>query len=198
MSSASPMNTPEIIQAISPLIDAFDRFNIPYFIGGSVASSIHGRRRATQDVDIVAAIQRHHVQALVKVLENDYYIDGTMIRGAIVNQSSFNVLHNDTGVKVDVFVLKSSEFARHELGRAREEVIEQGSRPFYVASPEDVILTKLNWWKMGGGISTRQWNDIVEVIKRTGDALDIVYLRQFAPHLGVTDILEQVLIDAGK
>ncbi|GCE17142.1 hypothetical protein [Dictyobacter kobayashii] len=144
MSSSSPMNTPEIIQAITPLVDAFDRFNIPYFIGGSVASSVHGRRRATQDVDIIAAIQRHHVQTLVNVLENDYYIDGSMIRGAIVKQSSFNVLHNDTGIKVDVFVLKSSEFARHELGRAREEVIEPGNRPFYVASPEDVILTKLN------------------------------------------------------
>ncbi len=197
MSNASPMNTPEIIQAITPLIDVFERFNIPYYIGGSVASSIHGKRRATQDVDIVAAIQLQHVQTLVKLLENEYYIDGDMIKDAIRHQSSFNLLHNDTGVKVDVFVLKTSAFAQHELSRAREEVIEPGTRPFYFATPEDVILNKLSWWKMGGGTSTRQWNDIVEVIRHKATILDLSYLRQSAPFVGVADILEQALNAAG-
>ncbi len=197
MSMASPMNTPEIIEAITPLIEVFERFNIPYYIGGSVASSVHGKRRATQDVDIVADIQSKHVQILVKLLENDYYIDAHMMRGAIQQQSSFNILHNDTGIKVDIFVPKSSTFARHELQRAREQVIESGSRPFYFASPEDIILNKLKWWKMGGGVSTRQWNDLVEVIKRQVHTLDIIYLRQSAPFIGVADILEQAFADAG-
>ena len=83
MSMASPMNTPEIIQAITPVVMAFERFNIAYYIGGSVASSVHGKRRATQDVDVIAAIQHHHVQTLVKLLENEYYIDGTMVKDAI-------------------------------------------------------------------------------------------------------------------
>jgi hypothetical protein len=197
MFPASPMNTPEIIQAITPLITAFERFGIAYYIGGSVASSVHGKRRATQDVDIVADIQRQHVQPLVKLLETDYYIDADMIRDAIKHQSSFNVFHNETGVKVDVFVLKSNHFARQELQRAREAVIEAGSRPFYFASPEDVILNKLSWWKMGGGISTRQWNDLLEVIKRQANTLDTKYLRQSAPLMGVADILEQAFIDVG-
>jgi hypothetical protein len=197
MSNASPMNTPEIIQAITPLIDVFEHFNIPYYIGGSVASSIHGKRRATQDVDIVAGIQRQHVQTLVKLLEKEYYIDGDMIKDAIRHQSSFNLLHNNTGVKVDVFVSKTSAFAQHELSRAREEVIEPGTRPFYFATPEDVILNKLSWWKMGGGTSTRQWNDIVEVIRNKATILDLSYLRQSAPSVDVTDILEQALNAAG-
>lgn len=197
MSTASPMNTPEIIQAITPLVDVFERFSIPYYIGGSVASSIHGKRRATQDVDIVVAIQQHHVQTLVKLLENEYYIDGAMIKDAIRHQSSFNLLHNDTGVKIDVFVLKTNAFAQHELSRAREEVIEPGTRPFYFATPEDIILHKLSWWKIGGGTSTRQWNDIVEVIRHQAGILDISYLRQSAPHVGVIDILEQALTNAG-
>lgn len=192
------MNTPEIIQAITPLITAFERFGISYYIGGSVASSVHGKSRATQDVDIVAAIERQHVQPLVKLLEPAYYIDADMIRGAIQHQSTFNVFHNETGVKVDVFVLKSSPISQRELQRAREEVIEPGSRPFYFASPEDVILNKLSWWKMGGGISTRQWNDLLEVIKRQANTLDTKYLRQSAPLMGVADLLEQALIDAGK
>jgi hypothetical protein len=198
MSMASPMNTPEIIQAITPLIDVLERFSIPYYIGGSVASSVHGRRRATQDVDIVVAVQQHHVQTLVKLLENEYYIDGAMIKDAIRHQSSFNLLHNDTGVKVDVFVLKTNAIAQHELSRAREEVIEPGTRPFYFASPEDTILNKLSWWKMGGGTSTRQWNDIVEVIKNKTNILDIPYLRQLAPQVGVASNLEQALADASK
>jgi hypothetical protein len=197
MSTASPMNTPEIIQAITPLIEAFERLGIPYYIGGSVASSLHGKRRATQDVDIVADIQRTHIQTLVQMLENEYYIDADMIRDAIQHQSSFNVLHNETGVKVDVFVLKSNAIAQHELQRAREGVIEPGTRSFYFASPEDVILNKLSWWKMGGGTSTRQWDDLVEVIKHQARTLDIKYLRQCAPLVGVTDSLEQAFADAG-
>lgn len=78
----SPMNTSEIIQALTPLVEAFDRFGIPYYIGGSVASSVHGRRRYTQDVDVVAALQLKHVQTLVAMLQQAYYIDAGMIRGA--------------------------------------------------------------------------------------------------------------------
>ncbi len=106
--SMSPMNTSEISQALTPLVEVFDRFGIAYYIGGSVASSVHGKRRYTQDVDVIAAIQRQHVQTLVAMLEQEYYIDADMIRGAIQNQSSFNILHNETGVKIDVFVQKTS------------------------------------------------------------------------------------------
>ena len=191
------MNTPEILQAITLLIEAFERFGIPYYIGGSVASSVHGRRRATQDVDIVADLPLKHVRALVKQLEQAYYIDDEMIRDAIRHRSTFNVLHHDTGVKIDVFVLPATPFARQELQRAREQVLEQGSRPVYIASPEDVILQKLNWWKMGGGTSTRQWNDLIEVIKFRAQTLDLAYLRRSAPLLGVDDLLERALTDGG-
>ena len=85
--SMSPMNTSEIIQALTPIVEAFYRFGIAYYIGGSVASSVHGRRRYTQDVDVVAAIQLKHVQTLVATLHQDYYIDADMIRGAIQHRS---------------------------------------------------------------------------------------------------------------
>ena len=193
----SPMNTSEIIQALTPLVEAFDRFGIVYYIGGSVASSVHGRRRYTQDVDVVAALQLKHVQTLVAMLQQEYYIDADMIRSAIQNRSSFNLLHHDTGVKVDVFVQKTGLFAQQEMRRAREDVLEVGSRPFFFASPEDMILAKLDWWKLGGGISNRQWNDILEMMKEKHAALDIAYLRQSAPMLGVVDVLEKAFNDAG-
>ena len=78
-----------------------------------------------------------------------------------------------------------------------EGVIEPGSRPFYFASPEDVVLNKLSWWKMGGSTSTRQWDDIVEVIKHQARTLDIKYLRESAPLVEVADSLEQAFADAG-
>ncbi len=193
----SPMNTPEIIEALTPIVEVFDRFGIAYYIGGSVASSVHGRRRYTQDVDVVAAIQLKHVQTVVAMLQQDYYIDADMIRGAIQHRSSFSLLHHDTGVKVDVFVQKSGPFAQQEMRRAREDVLELGSRPFFFASPEDMILAKLDWWKLGGGVSNRQWNDIVEIMKEKHAALDIAYLRQSAPMLGIADLLEKAFNDAG-
>jgi hypothetical protein len=72
-----------------------------------------------------------------------------------------------------------------------------GSRPFFFASPEDMILAKLDWWKLGGGVSNRQWNDILEMMKEKHAALDIAYLRQSAPMLGVVDVLEKAFNDAG-
>ncbi len=191
------MNAPDIIQALTPLIDAFERFNVPYYIGGSVASSIHGKRRATQDVDLIAALQSGHIWPLVRLLEDEYYIDQDMIQDALRRQSSFNVLHNETGIKIDVFVLQSNQFSQQELQRAREEVLDPGSRLFPVASPEDVVLRKLHWWKMGGGASTRQWNDLVEVLKRQALTLDLAYLRQSAPLLDISTHLEDALADAG-
>jgi len=166
-------------------------------IGGSVASSVHGKRRATQDVDVIADIQVRHVQTLVKLLESDYYIDGSTIYDAILHYSSFNVLHNDTGVKIDIFILKPDTFAQQEMYRATPEVLEAGSRPFYFASPEDIILSKLAWWKLGGGVSTRQWNDLLEVIKKQAAILDRDYLQQSAPLVGVADLLAQALNETG-
>ncbi len=193
----SSMNTSEIIQALTPLVEAFDRFGIAYYIGGSVASSVHGRRRYTQDVDVVAALQLKHVQTLVAMLQQEYYIDADMIRGAIHNRSSFNLLHHDTGVKVGVFIQKTGLFSQQEMRRAREDVLEVGSRPFFFASAEDMILAKLDWWKQGDGVSNRQWNDILEMMKEKQAVLDIAYLRQSAPMLGVADVLEKAFNDAG-
>jgi hypothetical protein len=191
------MNTSEIIQVLTPLVEVFDRFGIAYYIGGSVASSVHGRRRYTQDVDVVADIQLKHVQTLVARLQQDCYIDAGMIRGAIQNRSSFNILHNDTGVKVDVFIQKTGPFSQQEMRRAREDVLEVGSRSFFFASAEDMILAKLDWWKLGGAVSNRQWHDILEMMKEKQAVLDIAYLRQSAPMLGVADLLEKAFRDAG-
>ena len=190
-------NVPDILAAITPIVEALEEFGIPYHIGGSVASSLYGLPRLTIDADLVADIRMEHVRPLVRQLETDYYIDEDMIRDAIRRQSSFNVIHQDTILKVDIFIPKSRLFDQEELRRAQQEVLSEGTRPFNIASPEGTILNKLEWYRMGGEVSDRQWNDILGVLKVQGTNLDMAYLRRWAANLSVTDLLERALVDAG-
>ncbi len=190
-------NVPDILAAITPIVEALEELGIPYHIGGSVASSLYGLPRLTIDADLVADIRMKHVRPLVKQLETDYYIDEDMIRDAIKRRSSFNVIHLDTMLKVDIFIPKSRLFDQEELRKVRQEVLSEGTRPFNIASPEGTILNKLEWYRMGGEVSDRQWNDILGVLKVQGTNLDMAYLQRWAADLSVTDLLERALVDAG-
>jgi hypothetical protein len=188
-------NLDNVIHALLPLIDALDAFGIPYYLGGSVASSTYGVSRPTQDADVVADIQIKHVISLVKRLEAEYYIDADMIRDAIHHQSSFNLIYLASMFKVDVFLPKPRPFTQQERLRARKEVIEEGTRSFYLSSPEDIILNKLEWYKMGNEISNRQWNDIIGVMRRQSKTLDLAYLQHWAVELSVLELLERAFAE---
>lgn len=191
------MNATQILAAITPVIEALEELGVPYHIGGSVASSIYGILRATIDADLIADLRLEHAKPLANRLQSDYYIDEDMIRDAIRHRSSFNLIHLDTMLKVDVYIPKSRPFDQEELRRAQQEVLLEGTRPFHVASPEGTILNKLEWYRMGGEVSDRQWNDILGVLKVQGDRLDMAYLQRWAANLKVGDLLERALIDAG-
>ncbi len=172
------VNTSELTRVLTPLVVSFEDLQIPYYVGGSVVSSVYGELRNTFDVDVVADIQIKHVISLVKRLEDEYYIDADMIRDAIYHQSSFNLIHLASMFKVDIFLPKPRPFTQQERLRARKAIIEEGERSFYISSPEDIILNKLEWYKMGDEISTRQWHDIIGVMRRQAKTLDLMYLRQ--------------------
>ncbi len=110
------METPDILSALTPVIDAFEQLSMPYYIGGSVASSIYGMARATIDVDIVADIKKHHVPKLKEKLDQKYYIDD-MISGAIRTSSSSNLIHLETAFKIDVFIYKDEPYQRKAIER---------------------------------------------------------------------------------
>ena len=186
-----------IFTAITPIVEAFERLGVAYHIGGSVASSVHGIIRATIDADLVADLRQEHVQPLVKLVENKYYIDADAVRDAIRRKSSFNAIHLDTMLKVDVFIPKARLFDQEELRRVQLQPLMKDTRPFYVASPEGAILNKLEWYKMGGSVSDRQWNDILGVLKVQGTNLDMLYLHRWATALEVADLLQRALVDAG-
>lgn len=189
----------DILVPIIPLVDAFEQLGVSYYIGGSVASSAYGLPRTTIDADLVADLRIEHVRPLVQQLQNAYYIDADMIQDAIKHRSEFNIIHFETMLKVDVFIQKTRAFDRETRRRVRQEKLDETSSDhvFLLASPEDVILNKLEWYKMGGEVSDRQWNDILGVLKVQGTSLDLAYLRQWAAALDVSPLLDRALEDAG-
>jgi hypothetical protein len=171
-----------------------ERLGIPYAVGGSLASSLHGVMRSTLDVDIVADMQPEHIQPLVEALSKEFYADDEMMRDAIEHQSSFNLIHYETAFKVDIFIRKSRAFDQMQLDRRRLSVIASDpEESVYVTSPEDTILAKLEWYRMGGEVSDRQWRDIIGVLKTRAGELDLDYLHTWAAELHVRDLLERAL-----
>ncbi len=177
---------------------AFDQLQIPYYVGGSLASSLHGIPRATQDADIVADIQTCHVQEIVSLLSPDFYIDTDMIRNAIAKRSSFNLIHLESMFKVDIFLFQGDETAKKAMTRRETYHISRGLyQALSVASAEDTVLHKLYWFRLGNKVSERQWNDVVGILRVQREALDLVYLRQTAREMDVSELLEQALSYTG-
>lgn len=177
--------------------EAIESLGVPYVIGGSMASTAHGRIRTTLDVDIVADLQPAHVDALVQALGEAFYVDANAARNAIQHRSSFNLIHLETMFKVDIFIPKDRPFDRQQLARREKQVI--GTDPdqmAYVASAEDIILAKLEWYRLGGEVSERQWRDIQGILEVSGNRLDQAYLRHWAAMLNISDLLEQALAEA--
>jgi hypothetical protein len=176
------------------LASELDRLGIDYFVGGSVASSVHGRPRTTDDIDVVAAIGGPQVEAFVHALGNDFYVDPDMIRDAISRRATFNIIHLATMLKVDIFVLGNEDFALEEMKRRASVPLR--SSPVWFSSPEDIVLEKLDWFQKGQGISERQWRDVLGVVAVQGARLDLTYLRLWAGRRGLADLLERALAEA--
>ncbi len=177
---------------------AFEALDVPYYLGGSMASSVHGIYRATADADFVAALRPHHAEPLVRLVQPAFYADLEAIRNAIASFRSFNLIHLDSMLKVDVFVASAAPFQLMQMRRRLLQATSpDGQTTIYVASPEDTVLAKLQRHRDGGGVPDRQWNDVLGVLKVQGARLDRGYLAEWARELGLTDLLRRALDDAG-
>lgn len=136
-----------ILAAITPIIEALEQLGVEYHIGGSVASSIHGILRATFDADLVADLRQAHAHLLTQMLKADYYIDEDAVKDAIRRRSSFNVVHLDTMLKVDVFILKQRAFDQEVFRRVQQQALVEGTRPFYMAHEIAKYATGLYHWE---------------------------------------------------
>lgn len=193
------MESPDLLETMTPIVEVFDALGIPYHIGGSVASSAFGIPRSTLDVDLVAEIVPEQAGELARRLEATYYLSEDAIREAIRYRSSFNLIHLATMLKVDVFLRKARAFDQEVASRIRRDTLEDvaGAYIFNFAAPEDIVLAKLEWYRAGGETSERQWGDILGVLKVQASALDLAYLQHWAVDLGVADLLQRALDDAG-
>ena len=172
-----------------------DELDIPYVIGGSMASILHGMLRTTMDVDIVADIQPSQVDPFVAAFQDAFYADDLMIRRAVQRRSSFNLIHFETMFKVDIFLTKTRAFDQQQLTRRIAVSLgdDDESDVAWVLSAEDIVLAKLDWFRMGGESSERQWRDILGVLKTQQKQLDISYLWQWAEELDLVVLMERAL-----
>lgn len=184
----------EMLLALEPVARALKSAGIRFYVGGSVASSFHGALRSTMDVDLVCELREAAVPQFLQDIGADYYASEPAIRDAIRRRSCFNLVHLPTSFKVDVFISRERPFDLQTIARAQPASL-GGSVSFTVpiASPEDVIVLKLEWYRLGGEASERQWDDVSRLKRLLGDAADFQHLRQAAHSVGVADLLERLL-----
>ena|ERR1044071_4322923 len=185
------------LSVLSQVTAILDGEGIRYVLVGSFASSIHGMYRSTADIDILADIKAEQVHPLFEALRNSFYVDEQVVRDAVAQRRSFNIIHFDSVFKVDFFIPKSEEFALAQLDRRElRRVSPERNEAVYIASAEDTILAKLQWYRAGNETSNNQWNDVMGIIRISKQELDFGYLRLWAEKLGVTNLLEKAVGEA--
>lgn len=172
-----------------------DELGIPYVVGGSVASSALGEPRATMDIDIAVRMGPPDLPQLVAELTPDFYIPEESAAHAVASASSFNALHSG-GLKVDLFVLGQGALDTWQMERRLRVDVGNGEY-LWVTAPATMILRKLEWFRLGGEISDRQWRDVIGLIRIQHSSLELGDLRADAAILGLGDLLERALTETG-
>jgi hypothetical protein len=178
----------ELKDALNLALDALKRIGVSPRVVGSMASSEFGQSRTTWDADVVAALEVRHVQPLIAALGNNFYADAELIREGIQNGSSFNLIHLETALKVDVFMPKVREYDQVAMTR-----FNPNSPDFMTA--EDVLLGKLEWYRAGDETSERQWTDVIGILQVQAEKFDLEYARLWAKEIGVLDLLEKAVAE---
>lgn len=173
-----------------------ESINIPYYISGGVASSIHGEARSTRDLDLVIQIQVSQVDLLVQTLEAaGYYCPAGAVEAMkLEREKTLSITHTETIANADLIVMDNSPFAISQMSR-RILLDVEGRQQFWIASPEDLIVQKLLWGR--GSRSEKQWRDVLGILKLQSGNLNYIYLTEWAERLNIFDALEQALTEAG-
>jgi hypothetical protein len=176
---------------LDTIIQILNQLNIAYMLTGSVASSFYGEPRSTHDIDFVAVILPHDAKKLAKSFDpNRYYISEENIQEAIAQKTPFNLIDSHTGLKADFWPLKSDSF--HQTCFDRRKKCKIFGIDTYIATPEDLILTKLEWCKLSGG-SEMQFKDALGIYEVQRKDLDLEYICKWSGHLGVKDLVDKLI-----
>lgn len=190
----TPDRTPDTLAVALHFASILDHLSIPYVVGGSIASSVHGEPRSTHDVDFVADLTVGQVEGLVERLKPTYYVDAGTAREAVTAGRSFNAIHLATAVKVDVFVAGGDAFDLERIRCASAvRVGPANTDRLKLDTPEYTVLRKLEWYRQGGEVSERQWRDAASIVRSQGRTFDRERMETWAERLGVVDLLDRLL-----
>lgn len=184
----------DLVAALAPVVAAFRQLKIRHYVGGSVASSFHGAARSTMDVDLICEFSADKIEVFVGCFGADFYVSESAVRDAVRWKSCFNLIHLATSFKVDVFVSRQRPFDLESMRRATPECL-GGCRTVEVpiATAEDAIISKLEWYRKTNETSERQWDDVSRLITLLGNTADLDYLRTAAESVGVSNLLERLI-----
>ncbi len=176
---------------IKHVCSLFERLGVRYLVTGSQATIAYGEPRFTNDIDIVADLKSIHLDALCEAFpESDYYLSRPAAQEAIASRGMFNVIHPESGLKIDVILPKGTSHDELRLSRGVRISVDEHFKAVFT-SPEDIILKKLQWHEMGGG--DRHLRDIAGVVVTLREKLDRVYVEEQARELGVAELWRQLL-----
>ena len=148
--------------------------------------------------DPIRVLLHADVPALVAALGSEFYVKEGAMRRAIAKRASFDAIHQPTVLEVDFFVLGDAPFDHAQLeGRRLSPALEGSDRRVFVSGAEDLVLRKLDWYRQGGGVSDRQWRDVLGVLEVQAERLDLAHLRHWAEALGLAELLERALAESG-
>jgi hypothetical protein len=190
------LQAPDLQEALLPLIDVSEQLGVHSLLIGSVACSIYGLPRATQDVDVLADFHREQLPFLFEHFTNSYLFDHHALALTVEQRTFFSLLHASRLVKIDIF-LPSTVFEASMIEHGQAVPLIEGRAPLWMASAEDLTLMRLLWYRQSGNNADDQWNDLLGLLKVQAAQLDLEYLCQQAEALHVGNLCTQVLIDAG-
>lgn len=189
---------PSALDVALRVAGALEAMGVDYFLGGSLASSLQGEPRATNDIDIVVAMAPGDVDRFVTALGPEFDVDADALRRSLGAGASWNIFYTPVFLKIDLFPVGDAAFDASELARRRKVVVRRDGSSLVVKSPEDTILRKLLWYREGGEVSTTQWRDVVEVLRASRGILEEPYLDGWARRLAVEELLARARRDAAE
>jgi hypothetical protein len=173
------------------IIKAFESLKIPYMITGSQASAYYGEPRFTRYIDVVTELKGEQVDDFTRFFPGDeFYCDKEMIKAEIKRRGQFNIIHSTSGLKIDIILTRATPFSKTEFSRRKPGSVSP-EQEAYFASPEDVIIKKMDFYREGG--SEKHLRDITGILKISSDIIDIDYITKWADSLSLRDIWDAIL-----
>jgi hypothetical protein len=176
---------------------ALDTLGVAYYLGGSLASSIHGEPRSTNDVDLVASLPSTAVDGLLAALGSDFEVDIEDLRDAIRRRRATHIFFLPAFTRIDLYVCGDKTFDQESMRRRAPFQLLSGAR-IWISSAEDSVVRKLDWYRRGGEVSDRQWRDVLGMLRICGTKIDRVYLEREAKEVGVSDLLSEAWTQASS